>query len=124
MKKSIIALSTILFLAVGVSNAQTSEATANEAQATQAVNPDEQVEAVQAEAEVVEVVERASKKEIKQDDLPAKVLEVLKSDRFNTWDVSKVYETSKDEKKVYEVVLMNGEKKATFKFDEDGKTIG
>ena len=124
MKKSIIALSTILFLAVGVSNAQTSEATANEAQATQAVKPDEQVEAVQAEAEVVEVVEQESKKEIKQDDLPAKVQEVLKSDRFNTWDVSKVYETSKDEKKVYEVVLMNGEKKATFKFDEDGKTIG
>jgi len=124
MKKSIIALSTILFLAVGVSNAQTSEATANEAQATQAVKPDEQVEAVQAESEVVEVVEQESKKEIKQDDLLAKVQEVLKSDRFNTWDVSKVYETSKDEKKVYEVVLMNGEKKATFKFDEDGKTIG
>lgn len=105
MKKSIIVLSTMLFLAVGVANAQTEKVAVKEAQQTQVVDQDKKVE-------------------IKQDALPVKVQEVLKSDRFNTWDISKVYETAKGEEKVYEVVLQNGEKKATYKFDADGKTIG
>lgn len=104
MKKSIIALSAMLFLAVGVSNAQT--------------------EKVVKETKETHVVEQDTKVEIKAEALPDEVLEVLKSDRFNTWDISRVYETAKGDKKIYEVVLKNGEKKATYKFDEEGKTIG
>ena len=105
MKKSIIALSTMLFLAVGVANAQTEKTVKEAAPQTQTVDQDKKVE-------------------IKQEALPEAVLDVLKSDRFNTWDVSRVYESMKGDKKIYEVVLMNGEKKATYKFDEEGKTIG
>jgi len=103
MKKSIIALSTMLFLAVGVANAQT-EKSVKEAQQTQVVEQD--------------------KVEVSQDDLPVTLQEVLKSDRFNSWDVSKIYEVTKGKEKTYEVILMNGEKKATYKFDAEGKTIG
>ena len=122
MKKSIIALSAMLFLAVGVSNAQTEEVVVTEAPQVEAVAVEEAEEVN--ETVQAQVADQEDRVEIKQDDLPVKVQEILKSDRFNTWDVSKVYETSKDEKKVYEVVLQNGEKKATYKFDAEGKTIG
>lgn len=105
MKKSIIALSAVMFLAIGVANAQTEKNT-HEAQPTQQVD------------------QTRDKVEIKRDALPERVKEVIKSDRFNTWDVSKVYETTEKNKKVYEVVFKNGEKTATYKFDEEGKTIG
>lgn len=105
MKKSIVALSAVMFLAIGVANAQT-EKNVKEAQQTQQVD------------------QTREKVEIKRDALPEQVKEVIKSDRFNSWDVSKVYETTERNQKVYEVVFKNGEKTATYKFDEEGKTIG
>lgn len=100
----------MFLLAIGVANAQTEKTAVANVQETEVV-AQEQVE--------------QEKAEIKHDALPSKVQEVLKSDRFNTWEVSKAYEmTDKKDKKVYEVVLTNGEKKATYKFDAEGKTIG
>jgi len=106
MKKSIIAISAMIILSAGVATAQVEER--------------EGVEAVQ-----VEQVQQEEKTEIKEADLPEEVKEILNSDRFNTWDVSRVYEmTNAKKEKIYEVVLKNGEKNATFKFDAEGKTIG
>lgn len=103
MKKSIIALSAMFLLTVGVVNAQV-----------------EEVETVK-----VVKVQQDEKTEITKADLPEKVIEILESDRFNTWDVTRVFEMTNDKKeKVYEVVLKNGEKKATFKFDAEGNTKG
>ena len=120
MKKSIIALSTMLFLAVGVSNAQTQESVVNETEQSELVQEATEPQNV----EEAEAVDQDNKVEIKKEALPEAVLDILKSDRFNTWDVSRAYEIVKGDKKIYEVVLMNGEKKATYKFDEEGKTIG
>lgn len=129
MKKSIIALSTMFLLAIGVANAQTAETTEVEVvenvQDAVEVQPADAVadEAVVIETEEVVVEQNEKKLEIKPDALPSKVQEILKSDRFNTWDVSKAYEKTDDEgKKVYEVVLTNGEKKATYNFDAEGNT--
>ncbi len=105
MKKSIIVLSTMFLLAVGTANAQTEKTEPAKVQQTERVQDEK-------------------KMEIKQDALPAKVQETLKSDTYKSWEVSKVYETTKGKAKMYEVVLMNGEKKATYTFDAEGKTIG
>ncbi len=108
----------MFLLAIGAANAQT--------ETTQVANVQEtEVQESVATDVQIEQVEQDEKSEIKFDALPSNVQEVLESDRFNTWDVSKVYEmTDEKDKKVYEVVLTNGEKKATYKFDAEGKTIG
>ena len=95
----------MFLLAVGTANAQTEKTEPAKAQ---------QIEQVQDEV----------KTEIKQDALPAKVQETLKSDKFQSWDVSKAYEMTKGKERMYEVVLSNGEKTATYTFDSEGKTIG
>lgn len=128
MKKSIIALSTMFLFAIGVANAQTESTEAADVQEVVEVQEADAVvqdQAVVAAEVVAEQVEQDAKTEIKADALPDKVQEILKSDRFNTWDVSKAYEMTDDkDRKIYEVVLTNGEKKATYKFDAEGKTIG
>jgi len=125
MKKSIIALSTMFLLAIGISHAQTAEKTDMVENVQQKVQPADAVieEVVATETEAVIIEQDEKKLEIKADALPAKVQEILKSDRFNTWDVSKTYEMTDDKgQKLYEVVLTNGEKKATYKFDAEGNT--
>lgn len=105
MKKSIIALSTVFLLSVGVASAQT-EKTEKTPVATEQVQQQNQVE-------------------IAADKLPATVQKTLQSEKFKDWKVGKAYEINTDAKqKMYEVVLINGEKKATYKFDENGKVVG
>ncbi len=105
MKKSIIALSTVLLLSAGVASAQTGK-TEKAFVATEQVQQEKQVE-------------------IEADKLPDAVQKTLLSEKFQDWKVGKAYEINTDSKqKMYEVVLTNGEKEATYKFDENGKVVG
>ena len=105
MKKSIIALSTVFLLSIGVASAQEHK-TEKAPAATEQVQQEKQVE-------------------IAADKLPATVQNTLKSEKFKDWKVANAYEINTDAKqKMYEVVLTNGEKKATYKFDENGKVVG
>lgn len=125
MKKSIIALSTMFLFAIGVAQAQTAETNemVENVQQVQAEEVQAVEEVVVTETEAVAVEQDQKRLEIKADALPAKVQETLKSDRFNTWQVSQVYEITGDkDQKLYEVVLTNGEKNATYKFDAEGNT--
>lgn len=125
MKKSIIALSTMFLFAIGVAQAQTAETNemVENVQQVQAEEVQAVEEVVVTEIEAVAVEQDQKRLEIKADALPAKVQETLKSDRFNTWQVSQAFEITGDkDQKLYEVVLTNGEKKATYKFDAEGNT--
>lgn len=105
MKKSIIALSTVFLLSVGVASAQVTK-TEKPVTATEQVQQEKQVE-------------------IAADKLPASIQSTLKTEKFSDWKVGKAYEIKTDaNQKMYEVVLTNGEKKATYKFDENGKVVG
>jgi uncharacterized protein YxeA len=108
MKKSIIAFGTLFFLAIGIANAQTEK-------------DQEDMDNPAIEQEVVQ-----ERTEIEQKDLPKMVKNTLKSEKFNGWKVDKAYKMKDGREMVYEVELMNEkmeEKKATYKFNEDGEVI-
>lgn len=108
MKKSIIALSVAVLLSAGVASAQTQRTDQQKAATEQVQKPDQQKQV-----------------EISKDKLPESVQKTLQSAKFKDWEVSKVYRVGEESvKPTYKVVLVNGEKKAEYKFDESGAVIG
>ncbi len=103
MKKPLIALATIFILSAGAVSAQIEESETN--------------------SESIEQVTQQEKKEVKKEELPEKVQTALKSDDYKGWTVNKAYETKNGDEMMYEIVLTNGEQKATYTFDEKGNTI-
>jgi hypothetical protein len=59
--------------------------------------------------------------EIKVEELPQAVRDVLKADDFTGWEVSKCFHVKKDGKEYYKIVFKQGEEKETLYFLANGE---
>lgn len=105
MKKSLIALSTVFLLSIGVATAQV-----------------QQKDNVKAKTEQVQ--KQVKQVEISTEKLPAAIQKTLETEKFADWKISKAYKVDvKSANPEYKVVLTNGEKKAEYTFDKNGKIV-
>lgn len=103
MKKSLIALSTVFLLSIGVATAQVQQ---------------------KDNAKTEQVQKQVKQVEISTEKLPAAIQKTLETEKFADWKISKAYKVDvKSANPEYKVVLTNGEKKAEYTFDKNGKIV-
>lgn len=70
-----------------------------------------------------EVQQQEERTKIERDQIPNAVKETLNQVEYKDFEIDSAYKIKKGDRTYYEVVVTNGEKRSTFKFDEEGKKV-